>query len=80
MSPCSRPAKKARIVRWEGEMPPTSPVASPVLRCISGNEASFEGLNPSEVFALHKTLIELLNKFESYFDVRGPYSEIKQFQ
>lgn len=48
--------------RRDGEKPPTSPLISPVLRWISGNETSLEGLNPSEVFALHKTLMDLLNK------------------
>ncbi|KAK2986424.1 hypothetical protein RJ640_011862 [Escallonia rubra] len=61
MWPCRRPAKKARIDRREGEGPPTRPVISPVLRLISGNGTSFEGLNPSEVLALQSTLMELLN-------------------
>lgn len=63
MWPCSRPAKKARMGRFEGEGPPIRPVISPVLRLISGRETSLEGLKPSVVLALHKTLMELLNKF-----------------
>lgn len=60
MSPCKWPAKKANIDLSEGEDPPIRPVNSPVLRLISGKDTSLRGLNPSEVFALHKTLMELL--------------------
>lgn len=62
MSPCRPPAKKARMERSEGGGPPVSPVISPVLRLISGSVASLRGLKPSEVLALHRTLMELLNK------------------
>lgn len=64
MWPCKPPAKKARNGRCWGRPSPRSPTVScPVLRLISGKVASFSGLKPSEVLALHKTLIELWNKF-----------------
>lgn len=72
MWPCRRPAKKARIGLRDGERPPTSPSISPVRRWISGKETSLEGLNPSEVLALHNTLMDLLNKFGTKEDARGP--------
>lgn len=72
MCPCSRPAKNARTERCDGEGPPISPVTSPVRRLISGNEASLLGLNPSEVLALHSTLMDLLNKCGTNDDVLGP--------
>ena len=73
MWPCRRPAKKARIDRREGEGPPTRPVISPVMRLISGNGTSLEGLNPSEVLALHRTLMDLLNRFGTYEVACGPW-------
>lgn len=60
MSPCRPPAKKARTDLLCGGGPPRRPVISPVLRLISGSDTSFIGLKPSEVLALHRTLIELL--------------------
>lgn len=72
MWPCRPPAKKARMERLEGEGPPRSPTISPVFRLISGKETSFRGLNPSEVFALHNTLMELLNRFGTYVVEYGP--------
>lgn len=65
MWPCNRPAKKARNGRCGGGEPPRSPMVSPVLRLISGKDTSFRGLKPSEVLALHKTLMELWNRFRT---------------
>lgn len=72
MCPCSLPAKNARRERRDGEGPPISPVVSPVRRLISGNEASLEGLKPSEVLALHKTLIDVLYNSGTDADAIGP--------
>lgn len=72
MWPCRPPAKKARIERLDGEGPPRRPTISPVFRLISGSETSFWGLKPSEVLALHNTLMELLNRFGTYVVEYGP--------
>lgn len=66
MWPCKPPAKKARMDLCDGGAPPRRPVSLPVLRLISGNDASFRGLKPSEVLALHRTLIELLKRSGTY--------------
>ena len=72
MWPCRRPAKKARRVRVDGRSPPRRGT-SLVLRLISGNDASLDGLNPSEVLALQKTLMDLWNNWGTKDDVTGPY-------
>lgn len=73
MWPCKPPAKKARNGRCRGGAPTRNPsVSCPVLRLISGKDASFRGLKPSEVLALHKTLIELWNKFGTCLVEYGP--------
>jgi hypothetical protein len=54
--------------RLDGEVPTRSPSISPVLRWISGYETSLEGMNPSGVFALHNTLMDMLYKKGAYED------------
>ena len=73
IGPWSPPAKKAIIGRWEGDGPPRNPVKWPVCRLISGNDTSFDGLNPSEVFALQSTRIEFLYRLGTDFDASGPW-------
>lgn len=72
MWPCSRPEKNARRERRDGEGPPISPVISPVRRLISGSVASLDGLKPSDVLALHKTLMDLLYNSGTDADAIGP--------
>lgn len=72
MWPCKRPAKKARTDRRDGWRPPVSPVILSVRIWISGKDASFEGLNPSDVLALHRTLMDLWNRCGTKEDTLGP--------
>lgn len=53
--PWDSPAKNPNIERREGDGPPVRPMISPATRLISGRDAYFPGLNPSELLALHKT-------------------------
>lgn len=59
MWPCMPPAKKARAVRFSGGRPNVGRRRMPSARFTSGSIASFRGLKPSEVLALHSTRIAL---------------------
>lgn len=72
MGPWSPPAKKTNIGRWDGDGPPIKPSIVPPGRWISGKETSLAGLNPSEVFALHRARIEFLNRLGTAAESSGP--------
>jgi hypothetical protein len=59
MWPCLPPAKKASVVRFSGGSPAVGRRRTPSARFTSGSVASFRGLNPSDVLALHSTRIAL---------------------
>lgn len=71
--PCSPPAKKARIERLLGGWPRWGGPSSLYGILISGKETSLDGLKPSEVLALQRTLMKLLNSLGLEVDISGPW-------
>lgn len=73
IGPWTPPAKNAKTGRFLGDGPLRIPRVVPSGSRISGIDTSFEGLNPSDVFALHRARIEFLKRCGTALDNSGPY-------
>jgi hypothetical protein len=71
MSPWAPPEKKANMVRFIGLWPIFGGPNFPTGKYTSGMETSLLGWNPSEVLALHKTLVKFLKRFGFAFEISG---------
>ena len=54
------------------------PLILPGFRFNSGKDTSFSGLNPSDVFVLHRTRIAFLARLGTENDASGPFNNKKE--
>lgn len=81
MFPWAPPAKNARIERLLGARPRLrGGLSLEGSKLYSGNETSLLGWNPSEVLALHSTLMKFLKSLGSSFDTSGPWNIKKKMR